>query len=154
MHPDKSASNRQRLQLRGTETLSPRVKQHHPLHFLELGTWIKKKVNRFRVHLHYINTIITSIYFQLYVLYFTCLLFSRMHLSVCWSVTLLLFFIGKSTWVGSSKVREKMRCRNFLPALEQIPCDKYERILSKCNEFHSFLAKIMSRSFFFFKKIV
>ena len=94
MHPDKSPSNRQRLQLRGTETLSPRVKQHHPLHFLELGTWITKKVNRFRVHLHYINTIITSIYFQLYVLYFTCLLFSRMHLSVCWSVTLLLFFIN------------------------------------------------------------
>ena len=26
--------------------------------------------------------------------------------------------IGKSTWVCSSKEREKMLCRNFLPALE------------------------------------
>ena len=60
--------------------------------------------------------------------------------------------VGKSTWVCSSKVREKMLCRNFFPALEQIPRDKYGRILFKCNEFHSFLAKIMSGLIFFSKK--
>ena len=34
-----------------------------------------------------------------------------------WSVKGL-YDIGKSTWVCSSKEREKMLCRNFLPALE------------------------------------